>query len=311
MSNIGSISSRAMLCTLSISQWSARKLDMAASKKTTSDAGASSDAARVNKFLLAGNDKGLKIISEIATSARQLVYEMTLPWEKKGASILSVDLWPRLNAGLTQKASEFREAVERFGAIDYVHVRTQARFSLGNLFDEADYPSPSKIIERFSFSYSFDPIPDQGDFRVSLGDADIEMIKKDIERRTSDRIAAAMRGTWQRLYDKVQHIADTLPRYESGEQKKLFDSMLSNVVDLVEILPGLNIGNDPALTVMTDRVRAELVPIKMAALKTQPGARDAATKSAVSILAAMTAHLSQSDTDSSMKYMPYSEIKVA
>ena len=103
-SQIGNLSNRAMLCTLSISQWSARKLDKAATNKTTSDAGASTDAARVNKFLLAGQDGSLKEIAKIATQARSVVYELTQPWDKAGATILSVDLWPRLNRELSDLA---------------------------------------------------------------------------------------------------------------------------------------------------------------------------------------------------------------
>ena len=70
----------AMLVELSISQWTARKLD----KSTTSEVlvakqAGDKGAARVNKHLLAGRTE-LEVISQYVGRIRDYFYMNTLPW---------------------------------------------------------------------------------------------------------------------------------------------------------------------------------------------------------------------------------------
>jgi hypothetical protein len=81
-----SLSSRAMLCALSISMWSARKQDAEASEEIAQRHGAQSDAGRYHKVLLP--KKALAEIRKIASEARQLHYFMTLPWDDNGYRVL-------------------------------------------------------------------------------------------------------------------------------------------------------------------------------------------------------------------------------
>ena len=287
---VGDLATRAMLASLSISQWSARKLDKKATAKTTSDAGADRDAARVNKYLLAGQDSSLKEVAKIATQARTLFYTLTQPWDD-GSAILSADLWPRLNKELADLSKQFHTAVDAFLFTDYAQARDRARFALGALFDDADFPPPHVVRRKFAIEYAIYPMPVSSDFRVTLAAADAEMIRADIERRTTQRIKEAMDDAWDRLYQKVQHIATTLPAYDNGSTKKLYASMVENLRDLCEILPALNLARDPRLDELAAQAKAELAPLEIETLKASSHARAQATASANAILAAMSAHL--------------------
>src|SRR5579884_3866071 len=81
-----SLSSRAMLCSLSISMWSARKHDPAASEEIASRHGAKSDAGRYNKVLLP--KQALAEIQKIVSEARHEHYFITLPWADDGYRVL-------------------------------------------------------------------------------------------------------------------------------------------------------------------------------------------------------------------------------
>ena len=67
-----SLSSRAMLCSLSISMWSARKHDPDASEEIAARHGAQSDSGRYHKVLLP--KQALAEIQKIVSEARQEHY---------------------------------------------------------------------------------------------------------------------------------------------------------------------------------------------------------------------------------------------
>ena len=286
---LGNISARCMIARLSISAWSARKLDRTASAKTTTEANAQADAARVNKFLLAGNDAQLKTINTIATQARQDFYALTAPWTDNGDRILTADAWRTLNARLQAHSLAYAQAVDTFVAGDYAEARAKAAQALGALFDPADFPAPFMVRRRFGFDFSFDSLPTSADFRVDLADADAQMIREDIQRRTETRMADAVRHVWSRLAESLQHVADTMQRLETGEQKRLFDSVLGNVREIAQQLPALNLTNDPNMNAMSARVLAELGPISTESLKTDSGLRRHTQQTATGLAAAIAA----------------------
>lgn len=288
---LGNISARCMLARLSISAWSARKLDRAASAKTTTEAGAQADAARVNKFLLAGNDAGLKAIAAIASQARQDFYALTAPWTDNGDRILTAQAWADLNSRLQAHSLAYAQSVDAFISGDYADARGKARAALGDLFSEADFPAPWQVRRRFDFDFSFDSLPTAADFRVDLADADADMIRADIEARTQRRMADAVASVWQRLAESLQHVADTMHRLETGEQKRLFDSVLGNVREIAQQLPALNLTRDPALDAVAARVLAELGAVQTDTLKTDSAARKATQAAAQGILATLASHM--------------------
>ena len=77
-----SLASRAMLCSLSICQWSARKHDPEASEEIAARHGAQANAGRYNKVLLP--PEALGDLKRIAGEARREHYFMTLPWDDAG-----------------------------------------------------------------------------------------------------------------------------------------------------------------------------------------------------------------------------------
>ncbi len=288
--NTSQLGTKAMLATLTISIWSARKLDKAATAKTTTEAGANADAARVNKHLLAGQDAALKACQTIASAARAEHYRLTLPWNDNGPRILPVSLWKPLNTALQTSALTFQAAVDAF-LIDYEQARDRARFSLGALFSDSDFPSARKVASKFSFDFNFENLPDASDFRAALADDEADMIRKDMQARAADRYAAAMRDVWTRLYDAIQHISTTLPAYDNGNVKRFNDSIIGNLGDLLAILPGLNLTNDPQLSAIADRAAAELAGINPQTLRDDPTARSRATSSATAICSTMAGFL--------------------
>ena len=162
-----SLSSRAMLCSLSIGMWSARKHDPEASEEIAQRHGAQADAGRYHKVLLP--KAALAEIQKIVSDARQEHYFMTLPWDDNGYRVLPAAAYMDHTERMRDLSNRFSPAVETL-AQQFGQLVEEAKVRLGGLFRPEDYPSPEELRSKFSFDTKVMPLSDAGDFRVTLGD---------------------------------------------------------------------------------------------------------------------------------------------
>ena len=254
-----SMSSRAMLCSLSISMWSARKHDREASQEIAQRHGAQADAGRYNKVLL--SKEALAEVQKIASDARQEHYFMTLPWDDNGYRVLPSATYMDHTERMRELSNRFTPAVDAL-AREFGNLVEQAKVRLGGLFRPEDYPAPDELRRKFSFETKVMPLPDAGDFRVTLGDEEKERIKRQITATVEASLQVASRELWQRLYEAVSHLAERLQAYKvtnEGVEHPFRDSVVTNLVKLVDVLPKLNVTGDPELERLSSEVRASLL----------------------------------------------------
>jgi hypothetical protein len=254
-----SLSSRAMLCSLSISMWSARKHDPDASEEIAVRHGAQADSGRYHKVLLP--KQALAEIQKVVSEARQEHYFMTLPWDDNGYRVLPA-------AAYMDHVEKMRTLSNRFSVVvddlarQLLSLIDQARTRLGGLFRESDYPTPDELRAKFSFDTKVLPLPDAGDFRVALGDEEKDRIKRQITAAVEASLQVGTRELWFRLYEAVQHMADRLTAYkvtDQGVEHPFRDTVVTNLVKLVDVLPKLNVTNDPELERLAEQVRNALL----------------------------------------------------
>ncbi len=131
------------------------------------------------------------------------------------------------------------------------------------------------------------PVP-SSDFRVSIGSEELTRIQQDVERRVKDAEQAALKDVWQRLYDRVKHMAEKL-----ADPKAIFrDSMLENTREICALLPRLNFSDDPHLEAMRQQVEATLLK-HPEALRNDPDLRQDTAAEAKKIMDAMGAFMGQ------------------
>lgn len=236
---------KAMLVKLSISQWSARKLDKRASKTVQSHYGNSEDTGRYSKSLVAKH--AIKTVQKAANAARSAHYENTLPWNDDGSRILPAANFDEYSKIMRGHHAEFDNAVSDL-CDNYSSYVTQAAYDLNGLFNEDDYPDD--IRGKYKFDVTVDPMPSAEDFRVALHGDDVNRIQADIEARTKVAQTKAMTDLWDRVHKAVSHMAETL----SQPDKVFRDSLINNLCDLTQILPRLNIADDPNL----ERLRRDI-----------------------------------------------------
>ena len=285
-----SLSSRAMLCALSISMWSARKHDPDASQEIAQRHGAQADAGRYHKVLLP--KEALAEVQKIVSDARQEHYFMTLPWDDNGYRVLPSAAYMDHTEKMRELSKRFTPAVEAL-AKEFGNLVEQARVRLGGLFRSEDYPARDELRSKFSFATKVMPLPDAGDFRVTLGDEEKERIRRQITATVEASLQVASRELWQRLYEAVNHLAERLSAYKVtgvGVEHPFRDSVVTNLVKLVDVLPKLNITGDPELERLASEVRASLL-VDPQELRTSESIRSETAKNATAIATRMAAYM--------------------
>ena len=284
----------AMLAAVSISKWSAGKVDKRVTREVADAHNTDASAGRYNKRLIAKD--ALDKIATVESEARKDHHARTLPWSDDGPRILSAAGFADWSARMREHKAKFESAVADF-VQNYPALIDDARVRLNGLFNEADYPPASDIARKFRFEIRVENMPDSSDFRVALGDSQVAAIRADMDARAQEAFSAATRDVWQRIADRVGHMAEKLRSYKPAgaagdrSQGTFHASLVENVRELVALLPALNIANDPALDAVAKRMAKELCAEDATALRASAMARETVAASAESILANVREYL--------------------
>lgn len=273
----------AMIVRLGISQWTARKFDAGISQRIAGEYGVDAEAGRYNKVLIA---KGaIQIITKAVSAARSFHYENTLPWDDGGGRILPAKNFLTYSKEMRKLRQQFEIAVKEFIG-NYDVYRDEASKKLGGMFRDSDYPGKSEIEHKFGFSTDIEPVPSAVDFRVSLQSKDATRIKKELEARVKERVAVATKELYVRLNTVVGKFADKLATKDAIFR----DTLVENVVELVDLLPKLNVGNDPKLERLRKEVQKKLCAFEPDTLRHDDDAREKAAKDAKVIFDKMSGY---------------------
>lgn len=279
------ITEKAMLASLHICAWSAKKHDIRVSREVDERYGGK-NAGRFNKLL--ASKEAVNAIQTIISSARAFHNEQTLPWGERGERLLPSKNYGPYSKQIRQYKQGFDDAVQAF-VNNYPIVILEARQSLGSLFQIEDYPEASRIREKFSFESSISPVPVSDDFRVSLGQEEVAAIRADLQKRLDASQAIASQDLWKRLYDVVAHMMERL----SDPEAIFRDSLLGNIVRLTELLPRLNLTDDPELEMMRRRIETTLCEYSPEQLRQDKALRQQAAGDARSVLDLMTGYVKE------------------
>ena len=282
------LKAKANLVTISISCWSGRRYDSDASSKVVKDAAAKSDAARVNKLLVASEH--INKVAKIAGEARAEHYRITLPWLDDGARVLPNALFMQHAKMFRTFDEKYRVAADEF-ARNYPKMMEEGKARMGSLFKQSDYPNPEDIRGMFKFSKHVSPCPDAGDFRSELPDEIMEDIKADLNQRMEDALRETMKAPIQQVIDVVNHMSVRLGEYKNStktlQASRLYDSMVEHIREVADLIPAFNLTGDKDLFALGERMKTELCVYSVDAMKDKRGekVRKEVKRSADDILA--------------------------
>lgn len=260
------IHARAMLVNLNISQWTARKTDRKATKDVAESNHVVSTQGAYYKSLVEGG--ALDDIKALVNQARAEHYKRTLPWSDNGPRILSnfgyLDYITKMNA----YADQFDALVNVFLS-EYPQMRLEARRLLGSLFEDNDYPSVGAVHCKFNFKVSITPLPMGDDFRCDLGTEEVDRIREEITNGT----AAALQQAQRDAFERVEKVVNSYIERLGDPDNKFRDSLVDNARELAELLPALNIINNPLLADLADSLMNKLCAHEPSVLREDPISR--------------------------------------
>lgn len=278
------IQNRAMLVSLKISAWSARKYD----KKITAEVAAKhavngNEVGRYIKKLLPQDSKSYAALNAALGDMRSAHYAQTLSWTDEGWRVLPSKNFMQYGDDMRTRRSIIESRLDNFIS-DYPALREQAKVMLNGMWMPEDYPEPLDLRKRYTIKTDYAPMPAGEDFRVSLDADTLAEIARDTEDRVSKAVAAAQQDAFERLHGCVARIAERL----SNPEAIFRDSLIDNAREVTDVLTRLNIAEDARLEALRVRVE-ELAQVSPETLRTLPHVRRNTAQEADKILADMLA----------------------
>ena len=261
------IQNSSMLVDLNISMWTGRKQDKQVSEEIDAAKSTKTKAGNYHKKLLAGTAR-LEDIHKLVTGIRIWHYAQTLPWSDGGSRLLPMKNFFDYKATLSDYETQFADAVDVF-IKEYPTLVSAAAFQLGDLFNADEYPDAEKLRDKFRFRYVFLPVPDMGDFRVDVNEAHLVELKAQYESFYQNKLSEAMQDAWDRLHECLAKMSEKLadaqtPRItkEGAVRTQIFrDSLITNAVELCELLTKLNVTNDSKLEQARKQLEVAMVGV--------------------------------------------------
>ena len=236
---------------------------------------------RARAFLIEDMRNGGELRT-LAGQIRQYFYKITLPWSDEGFRLLPSNFYFDLMARMREFEAGFEQGVESFLRV-YPQYIEQVKPELNGLFREEDYPAVEKLRKKFGVKLEVLPIPSGADFRVQMSAEEQARVSREIDANVRESLMRGTEDLWKRLREVVAHMVDRLNEPES----RFHGSLVTNVLDLVEILPRLNVNGDTDLNRFADQVKDRLCNYSAQDLKKHGLLRVTTAADAANIVAEM------------------------
>lgn len=276
------------LIYLTVSQWSARKLDKAVTRDLNKEKEASANASRVNKYLMAEADTQLKGIATLANQARALIERRTLPWDAAGNRLVSnLELFSLLG-DLGEIEKQFSAAVDAFIA-EYPTLMERSIAALGTMADVNDYPNAEQVKAKFSMCTTLSPMPaGYDDVRMGLSPEQVSALNEQYAQQVQDQFEDAQHAAFSRLRENIERVLDRLTPTEDGKNKTFTFTMIDNLRETVALMGGLNVFNSAELAKLRDDIDARLCKYDTTELRSSIMAAAETRQAAQSLIDRMT-----------------------
>jgi hypothetical protein len=193
---------KALIVNLTIGVWSARKSDKNVLREITQMYHTDQEHGSFSKLLISKNR--LESIKDVASAARKYHNEMTLPWVDGGGRLLPSKDFADYNHVLNNYQSEFFSNVDSF-VNSYDTYIQEGIDKLGQIADSKDYPTKDAIKAKYEFKYTYFPVPDDGDFRVTISPDFVNALKTNFQDSHQDRFSRAKQSVVREIVDLVSN----------------------------------------------------------------------------------------------------------
>lgn len=278
---------KAILIKVSIHHPRFTKKDKRASRDVAVYNKSDESMSRVVKHLI--SREAFKKVDKGLNKIMPFIYSKTLPWQDGGWRLLPVSLYEETEKGLRDLIEDANEHIDVFLNNYELHCK-EASVSLGKLYNPAEYPKKEELRDKFKVDVFFAPLPNSQDLRIQIDGNAMNEIKNNVENHSNKALKEAMNDVRSRIEKVLQRLSDRLKADittdERGKEIKprLFNSMISSVQDLIQILPDLNLDNDTHIEDIRREMEDEFMNLDIDSLKEDQDLRDKTAEKADEIL---------------------------
>jgi len=266
-----SLSDKAMLVHLRISMWTGSRKDKNVTSKVCKDYEAKDDAGSWWTHFIP--KKELAEIQTASNKVRSTWVAWTLPWMDGGVRIIPAVRYGGYDTAIKEAITAYNKAVAAF-LIKYPSIAADAENRLKKLLDGKRMPSVTEIQSKFGVVQDLLPIPRASDFRLDLP------VQQQIETSLKGMSKKAMSDVWEQLVAIICKIQSTL----NDPEKKFKNSLIENLREFCNILPQLNLTDDPQLETMRQEAITKLAEIDPEDLRENKSFRKGTAKKAKDVL---------------------------
>lgn len=282
--NITSLANRAVLVSLSISQWNGQKTDQEATVEVTTNHKAESSRGQFIKKLVSGKES--RTVKNAGGALRRYHLQNTFPWGENLRILPRANLFTYMKRmGELEKA--FDESVDDFLKALPV-MQANAQQELGTLYNEEDYPEAEDLRGLFSTTTSMVQLPPEGDWRLQLSDDGIAGLRGHIEEQVQRTFRALHQDAAKRIGQALSWLVETMSKEQTGG-KGFHSSYLSKLIEVCSTVKELGL-DDPILNTSATRLQSILSQPEES-LRSNESVRKDATQQAKDMLATLNACL--------------------
>jgi hypothetical protein len=204
--------------------------------------------------------------------------KMTVPWNDRAERLLALKSYFDYTDKMRRLKQECESSVHHFLS-NFGDLVAAEHSRLGDSFAYEDYPSVEELERKYKVDFLVTPLQNLDDIRVSLPEADLAKMRADCEQVFDHKLQAISHDLWVRLHKSIKRMCDNLEK-----NSRIYDTMLGNIYELVDMLPTLNVGQDPQLDYMTTEIKERLLSYNTEDIKKDDKVKARATDDANDIL---------------------------
>ena len=260
---IAQIAARVKLCALNTGAWRATRLHKNETALVNSNHH-TVDAAKVHVRLT--NSEALAALNKLHAEAYAAHKTLTLPSIQDGFRLIPAGRELEHSAKMQSFATRHNALKNQFVA-EYNAEKATAPARLNGLFDPAHWPDVATVAAKFSFATRYLPCPSDGAWGEWITES---------ARAAEDELR-------ERLTEALSRVAS-----RCASDGKLYDTVFTNLAEVIELVPDLNITDAPELQAAANCAK-EIAALSADTIRDSKVARKEAAAKAANILAAMGA----------------------
>ncbi|CAB4144594.1 hypothetical protein UFOVP470_44 [uncultured Caudovirales phage] len=246
---IEALQSTGMLIRLNTSSFGTQATDREKSREVTDNAQASSDAARVVVNRLPGKAKLYHAkLTKTQSLARQIINDMTTPWDESGWRLLLTTRFDELARSLSLVKKDFDAGLTALSA-NADEVISDAKAALGDLGANVRMPTKEDMINSYSMKTDIVPIPDGAQFR-NLPPSTKTLLQHRLDKQIEAAYQRGVESIMERVKPMMTSVVERLDAYdgrlaaqaqgeEVGRTGAFRDTLVYNIAPVAELVGSL------------------------------------------------------------------------